>query len=156
MRGTLSVTTPLPEESCLPVRSRRLPIHTQVFAEGNVHEGVISTLDGTRATDQTVGLDRMPGQELRFMELVARAWLEPELSRRYQVDATSVLDEFGVTLAQGQQPPSLPENPVGELTIEELSRPTTAHAFLCFCLTEDVSPEARHTSSGTGSRRIVR
>lgn len=121
-----------------------------------MHEGVISTLEGTHATEQTVAFDRMPGQELRFMELAARAWLEPELSRRYQVDATSVLDEFGVTLARGQQPPSLPENPVGELTIEELSQPTTAHAFLCFCLTDDVSPEARYTSSGTGGRRIVR
>ncbi|MDC2948249.1 TIGR04351 family putative TOMM peptide [Streptomyces heilongjiangensis] len=122
-----------------------------------MHEGVISTLDGTRATDQTGGLDdRLPGQELRFMELVARAWLEPELSRRYQVDATSVLDEFGVTLAQGQLPPSLPENPLGDLTIEELSQPTTAHAFLCFCLTDDVSPQARSTASGPGSRRVVR
>lgn len=119
-----------------------------------MHEGVISTLDGACGTDLAIGLDRTPGQELRFMELVAQAWLEPELSRRYQVDARSVLDEFGVTLAKGQQPPSLPENPVGELTIEELSRPGTAHAFLCFCLSP--TPEHRYTSAPDGNRAAAR
>ncbi|HSX98630.1 MAG TPA: TIGR04351 family putative TOMM peptide [Streptomyces sp.] len=122
-----------------------------------MHEGVISTLDGACGTDRAVGLDLTPAQELRFMELVAQAWLEPELSRRYQVDALSVLDEFGVTLAEGQQPPSLPESPVCELTIEELSRPATAHAYLCFCLSpESQSPEPRYTTARAGSRAVVR
>jgi putative thiazole/oxazole-modified microcin (TOMM)-like peptide len=119
-----------------------------------VHEGVISTLDGACDMDQAVGLDSTPGQELRFMELVAQAWLEPELSRRYQIDARSVLDEFGVTLAQGQQPPALPENPVCELTIEELSRPGTAHAFLCFCLSP--TPEHRYADAPDGHRAVAR
>ncbi|WP_282702199.1 TIGR04351 family putative TOMM peptide [Streptomyces sp. CC219B] len=121
-----------------------------------MHEGAISTLDGTCGTGGAVEPDRTPGQELRLMELVARAWLEPELSRRYQVDATAVLGEFGVTLAQGQQPPSLPENPMGDLIIEELSRPTTAHAQLCFCLSENVSPDARSSTAGAGSQGVVR
>ncbi len=136
-----------------PTTATSDPSHTG-STEGNVHEGVISTLDGACDMDQAVGLDSTPGQELRFMELVAQAWLEPELSRRYQVDARSVLDEFGVTLAQGQQPPSLPENPVCELTIEELSRPGTAHAFLCFCLSP--APEHRYTDAPDGNRAVAR
>lgn len=85
------------------------------------------------------------------------AWLEPEISRRYRADARSVLDEFGVTLAQGQRPPALPESPVCELTIEELSRPTTAHARTCFSLSFDhLSPGPGQTTARAGSRAVLR
>ncbi|MGW0828063.1 TIGR04351 family putative TOMM peptide [Streptomyces sp. NPDC002845] len=117
-----------------------------------MHEDVFPTLDGPYGVDEAAGL----GQELRFSELVAHAWLEPELSQRYRVDAMSVLDEFGVTLAQGQQPPALPENPVCELTIEELSRPTTAHAWTCFSLSHDnLSPDLGSTTARAGSRTVL-
>ncbi|WP_079054174.1 TIGR04351 family putative TOMM peptide [Streptomyces graminilatus] len=99
-----------------------------------MHEGVIPTVSGTCGTAEAERLD----QELRFSELVANAWLEPELFRRYRADAMTVLSEFGVTLAHGQQPPALPEDPMCELTIEELTRPTTAHAQLCFCLSDEL------------------
>ncbi|NEA65629.1 TIGR04351 family putative TOMM peptide [Streptomyces sp. SID12488] len=94
------------------------------------------------------------GQELWFSELVAQAWLEPELFRRYRADAMTVLGEFGVTLAQGQQPPALPEDPACELTIEELSRPSTAHAQLCFCFSDELPLHPGHPAARTASRAV--
>ncbi|GAA3902910.1 hypothetical protein GCM10023084_64260 [Streptomyces lacrimifluminis] len=121
-------------------------------AEGNVHEGAFPTVDGTCGTAEAESLD----QELRFSELVANAWLEPELLRRYRADAMAVLGEFGVTLAHGQQPPALPEDPICELTIEELSRPTTAHAQLCFCLSDEVFPDPGRPAAIATGRAVLR
>lgn len=118
-----------------------------------MHEGFFSTLDATSGTTEAAG----PGQELRFVEPVAHAWLQPEPSRRQRADAMSVLDEFGVTPAQSLQPPVLPENPVCELTIEEVSRPTTAHARTCFCWSsESVAPDRGHPATQAGSRAVLR
>ncbi|MFC4507136.1 MULTISPECIES: TIGR04351 family putative TOMM peptide [Streptomyces] len=109
----------------------------------------------TSRTDGNGALGRPPGQEMRFVELVARAWLEPELAQRYRADARSVLVEFGVELAPGELPPALPESPVCELTIEELSRPSTAHAQLCFCL-DSPAPEPDRTAVRAGNQTVVR
>jgi putative thiazole/oxazole-modified microcin (TOMM)-like peptide len=77
-----------------------------------------------------------------LVELIARSWLEPSLADRYRADAHSVLDEFGVTLAAGEQVPALPEAPECELSIEELSRPVLAHAGTCLTWSESAVPAA--------------
>ncbi|MER5768684.1 TIGR04351 family putative TOMM peptide [Streptomyces sp. NPDC001985] len=79
----------------------------------------------------------LPHDREWLVELIARTWLEPALAARYRADARAVLDEFGVTLDVGEPAPALPESPVCELSIEELTRPTTAHAGAC--LTWEVS-----------------
>ncbi|MER7050400.1 TIGR04351 family putative TOMM peptide [Streptomyces jumonjinensis] len=91
----------------------------------------------------------------RLVELIARTWLEPALADRYRADARSVLDEFGVTLAVGEQAPALPELPVCELSIEELTRPTTAHAPTCVCWVTDAWETAPRTPSAE-TRTILR
>ncbi|MGI5195702.1 TIGR04351 family putative TOMM peptide [Streptomyces sp. CA-288835] len=105
-----------------------------------MYKGFVLAPVGTSGTDDPGVTGPQSGRDLRLVELVAHTWLEPGLSQRYRADARSVLDEFGVTLASDEQPPALPENPACELTIEELSRPTTAHAVGCFCLNADDLP----------------
>ncbi|GLF95627.1 TIGR04351 family putative TOMM peptide [Streptomyces yaizuensis] len=95
------------------------------------------------------GRDAALAQEW-LVELMARTWLEPTLADRYRADARSVLDEFGFTLAVGEQAPPLPESPVSELSIEELNRPVNAHQSGCFCLQMD------SVSTSAASRTILR
>lgn len=107
-----------------------------------MHEGIFPLPQVTPGTDGAMGSGLPDGQESRFVELVACAWLDPELANRYRTDARAVLAEFGVTPAPGQEPPALPENTMEELTIEELSRPTpTAQARGCLCWADEPAPE---------------
>ncbi|MEO3977558.1 TIGR04351 family putative TOMM peptide [Streptomyces sp. CAU 1734] len=89
-----------------------------------------------------VSLHEQQSPQAWLVELTARTWLEPALADRYRADAHSVLDEFGVTLAAGEQIPALPDAPVCELSIEELSRPVLVHATTCFTWSESAVPAA--------------
>ncbi|MCM2391789.1 putative TOMM peptide [Streptomyces albipurpureus] len=95
--------------------------------------------DGTAGTETAspggaFAQERSIAQD-RLVEVMAHIWLEPNLADRYRTDARSVLGEFGVSLDIDEQAPMLAAaNALGELTIEELTRPAVAQAQLCFCL----------------------
>jgi hypothetical protein len=58
----------------------------------------------------------------RFADLIARAVAQPGLGRRYAADPHTVLAEFGLSVAAGQDAPALPEL---ELIVEHLDAPGT-------------------------------
>ncbi|MFI2378461.1 TIGR04351 family putative TOMM peptide [Streptomyces sp. NPDC018964] len=115
-----------------------------------MYEGIFPVPQITPGADGVMEAGLQAGEEARFVELVACAWLDPELASRYRADARAVLAEFGVTLTPGQEPPALPENPMEELSIEELSRPAPlAHAAGCLCwAADDPAPEQALTTAG--------
>ena len=87
-----------------------------------------------------------PSGELRFAELVARSWLEPELAERYRSDARSVLAELGITLSPEEKPPLLPTGPADELSVEELDSPflgSAKNTFQICIMDEYVAPAAQ-------------
>lgn len=122
-------------------------------AEDHVNGITLFAPDGTKSTE-TASPGGAFAQERsispdRLVELMAHIWLEPDLADRYRADARSVLGEFGVALDTGEQAPMLAAaNALGELTIEELSRPAVAQAQLCFCL-ETESLTGATTDSAT-------
>jgi putative thiazole/oxazole-modified microcin (TOMM)-like peptide len=67
------------------------------------------------AEQPLVGEDRK-----RFARLVARAWSEPPLERRYEQDPRAVLAEFGIHLPASATPPPLPLREGDELDVSEL------------------------------------
>lgn len=58
-------------------------------------------------------------QDWRFAELVARTWIEPALSTRYQEDPHAVLADFGLHLPSGCAVPLLPPAPALDLVVED-------------------------------------
>jgi putative thiazole/oxazole-modified microcin (TOMM)-like peptide len=64
---------------------------------------------------QLVGEDRK-----RFARLVARAWSEPDMARRYEEDPRGVLAEFGVELAAWAVAPRLPRRQGDEFDVSDL------------------------------------
>lgn len=73
------------------------------------------------ATAERVTAERVTiEQDLRFAELIARSWLEPELAERYSRDPRGVIADFGIELPAGAPIPSLPAVAEMKLVIEDL------------------------------------
>jgi putative thiazole/oxazole-modified microcin (TOMM)-like peptide len=68
-----------------------------------------------------------PEHRSQFARLVADAWSDEALARRYTAEPLVVLAEYGVTLAADQTAPALPSAPV-DIALEELG--TSAGAAL--------------------------
>lgn len=56
--------------------------------------------------------------QLKFAELMARAFLDPATASRYEADPAAVLGEFGIALRAGERAPRLPR-PVGAAAVRE-------------------------------------
>lgn len=57
----------------------------------------------------------------RFAKIVLRTWLDPLLADRYAADPHAVLEEFGLHVERGEQPPDLPAAAQEDLVIEDLA-----------------------------------
>ncbi|MFH8443874.1 hypothetical protein ACH4D3_21910 [Streptomyces sp. NPDC018026] len=59
-----------------------------------------------------------PDDELRFAELMTRAFLDPATARRYATAPSAVLAEFGLAAGAGARTPALPR-PAGQGVVRE-------------------------------------
>ncbi|SEH02061.1 hypothetical protein SAMN05444920_123117 [Nonomuraea solani] len=92
-------------------------------------------------TVDTIGWDMT--QRRAFGELTARSWLDTDFKLRYESDPLSVLAEYDLRPAAGQDAPALPPEPGTELVIEMLTGsagavppppPPPCLLSLCFCI----------------------